>query len=115
MKFAVDFDLWGQYIWRLKASNGYIIANGESYVAKADAIHCINLVKGTTSASQYTVYQDSAKQWRWTLFATNGEIIARSSEGYWNKADAERGVDLCVATNANTPVYDLTLRKASGY
>jgi uncharacterized protein YegP (UPF0339 family) len=115
MKFVIFFDSRSQYSWHLKAANGYIIANGESYTAKQNAVHCINLVKGTTSASQYTVYQDTAGQWRWKLVATNGEIIAKSSEGYWNKADAENGVRLAVSTDANTSVEDLTLAKAAGY
>ena len=115
MKFVILFDARRQYTWHLKAANGEIIANGESYTAKHNAVHCIDLVKGTTSRSQYTVYPDAAGQWRWKLVATNGEIIAKSSEGYWNKTDAEHGVDLCVATNANTPVHDLTLQKAAGY
>lgn len=115
MKYEIDFDSRRQYTWRLRAVNGYIIANGESYVAKQSAVHCIGLVKGTTSMSQYTIYQDVQNQWRWKLVATNGEIIAKSSEGYWNKADCENGVRLCIATDASTPVHDLTLAKAAGY
>jgi len=110
MKFEIDKNSAGQYIWRLKASNGKIIATaGESYVRKADAEHGINLVKGTTSITQYTLYQDTANQWRWKLVATNGQIIAVSSEGYWNKSDCEASAQLAVSTNASTPVYDLTV------
>ncbi len=115
MKFVIFLDTRRQYTWHLKAANGYIIANGESYTAKHNAEHCVNLVKGTTSPSQYTLYQDTAGQWRWKLVATNGEIIAKSSESYWNKADAESGVRLAVSTSASTPVEDLTLAKAAGY
>lgn len=115
MKFVIFLDTRRQYTWHLKAANGYIIANGESYTAKHNAVHCINLVKGTTSPSQYTVYQDGAGQWRWRLMATNGEIIAKSSEGYVNKAGADNSVNLAVSTNANTPVEDLSLSKAAGY
>ncbi len=37
----------GQWRWRLKASNGQIIASGESYWNKTDAENAIRLVKST--------------------------------------------------------------------
>ena len=41
-----------QWYWRLIAPNGQIVAvGGEGYVQKADAVHGINLTKGTTSAT----------------------------------------------------------------
>lgn len=110
MRFEIDRNSAGQYIWRLVASNGRIIATaGESYVNKADCIHGINLVKGTTSVTQYTFYQDTQRQWRWRLDATNGQIIAVSSEAYHNRQDCEHSAQLAVSTNAATPVVDRTL------
>jgi uncharacterized protein YegP (UPF0339 family) len=116
MKFEIDKNSVDQFIWRLKAANGKIIATaGESYVNKSDAQHGINLVKSTTSLSQYTIYQDTAKQWRWRLDATNGKIIAISSESYWNKSDCESSASLAVSTNSTTPVIDLTVAAAARY
>jgi len=44
----------GQWRWRLKAANHKIVADsGESYFNENDAIHGINLVKGSTSAPVY--------------------------------------------------------------
>ena len=37
-----------QWRWRLRASNGQIIASGESYHNRTDCIHAINLVQGTS-------------------------------------------------------------------
>lgn len=34
-----------------------------------------------------TLYKDTAGEWRWTLRAANGEIVADSSEGYSNRQD----------------------------
>lgn len=116
MKFQIDFNSARQYIWRLLASNGRILATaGESYVHKHDCVHGINLVKGTTSVTQYETYQDSANHWRWRLVATNGQIIAVSSESYWNRSDCEHAVRLVVSTNAATPVEDLTLSRAANW
>ena len=114
MKFQIDKNSAGQFIWRLLAANGKIIATaGESYVRKEDCVHGINLVKGTTSLSQYEIYHDTEKLWRWRLVATNGQIIAISSESYLNRSGAEAGAQLAVSTNEKTPVEDLTVAAAA--
>jgi uncharacterized protein YegP (UPF0339 family) len=44
--FEIYKDKKGEFRWRLKASNGLIIAtSGEGYVAKADCQHGIELLK----------------------------------------------------------------------
>lgn len=47
MKFEMYKDPSGQYRWRLKASNGEIIAHGEAYRNRQDCIHAVNLVMDT--------------------------------------------------------------------
>lgn len=49
-------------------------------------------------------YQDRDKEWRWTLFASNGKKIADSGEGYKNEADCDNGIVLVKSTDKNTPV-----------
>ena len=34
------------------------------------------------------------KQWRWRVRAANGRIISMSSEGYNNRADLMRGIEI---------------------
>jgi uncharacterized protein YegP (UPF0339 family) len=49
MTYWVYIDVSRQWRWQLKAANGRIIANsGEGYHNKADCIHGINLVAGST-------------------------------------------------------------------
>ncbi len=36
---------------------------------------------------KYEIYQDRRKEWRWRLKASNGKILAVSSEGYKAKVD----------------------------
>lgn len=51
MSFYVYLDSASEYRWRLKASNGQIIAtSGEGYKRKADCLHGIDLVKQSSSA-----------------------------------------------------------------
>jgi uncharacterized protein YegP (UPF0339 family) len=54
----------------------------------------------------FSVYRDIANQWRWTLYAANNRKIADSGEGYWNKTDAQHGIELVKSTNILTPVYE---------
>ena len=37
-------------------------------------------------------YKDSAGEYRWTLYADNGEALAVSSEGYSTKSSLERAL-----------------------
>ncbi len=48
MHFEIDTNIRGQYIWRLRANNGEIIAHGESYVNKSDCQKAISLVRSVT-------------------------------------------------------------------
>ena len=52
MSFEKYVDRAGEYRWRLKASNGNIIADcGEGYVNAVDRDHAIDLVKSTSAAT----------------------------------------------------------------
>lgn len=54
----------------------------------------------------FKLYKDSAGYWRWTLYAANNRKIADSGESYYNKADAEAGINLVKSTNSSTPVKE---------
>lgn len=58
--------------------------------------------RGGDTVTGPEVYQDDAGEWRWRIRAANGEIIADSAEGYVNRADAEHGLALVVAIEADT-------------
>lgn len=55
---------------------------------------------------KFELYQDQAKQWRWRLKASNGQIVGNSGEGYHNKPDCEHAINLVKSTNAQTPVVE---------
>jgi uncharacterized protein YegP (UPF0339 family) len=44
------------------------------------------------SKPNHEIYKDAAKEWRWRITASNGDIIAASCEGYKNKIDAEKNL-----------------------
>jgi len=52
MHFEIDKNSQGQWIWRLRANNGRIVAvSGESYHNRVDCENGINLVKAVTSST----------------------------------------------------------------
>jgi uncharacterized protein YegP (UPF0339 family) len=61
-------------------------------------------------AAKFEISKDKAGKFRFHLKAPNGEIIA-ASQGYDNKANAEKGIE-SVKTNApGARVVDLTERE----
>lgn len=53
----------------------------------------------------FRLYTDVSGQWRWTLFASNGNKIANCGEGYVNKADCKHGIAL-VKGSSTAPVME---------
>lgn len=60
--------------------------------------------KMTMSSGFYKLYTDVNGFWRWRYVASNGKTIADSGEGYFNKADCLRGVEI-MKGSAGSPTY----------
>ncbi len=82
--------------WRLKATNGQIIAtSGQGYKDKRDCKNAIDRIKKDAATKlKFETYEDKAKEHRWRLKATNGQIIATSGQGYKDKRDCEHAIDV---------------------
>lgn len=92
MKFEVYKDSKDEVRWRLKSGNGQIVAvASEGYKAKQDATKAIMSIQSGLDKLKFEVFEDMAKEYRWRLKASNGEILAVAGESYKNKADAEKG------------------------
>ena len=65
------------------------------------------------SSMKFKVYQDVQKQYRWTLYASNGRKLADSGEGYNNKNDCLSAIQSIKNGAATAPVEDTTLAPAS--
>jgi uncharacterized protein YegP (UPF0339 family) len=96
LTFELYQDRTNQHRWRLKATNGQIIAtSGQGYKDKRDAKSAINRIKSDAATKlKFETYNDTATDYRWRLKATNGQIIATSGQGYKNKADCEHAIDV---------------------
>ena len=110
LMFEVFKDKAGEYRWRLKAANGNVLATGgQGYKEKADAKHGIELVQkaGADDKMKFEFAEDAKKEHRWHLKASNGQIVASSSEGYKAKADAEKAVAHIKAGAAKAEIVDV--------
>lgn len=111
LKFELYKDAKGQYRWRLKSANGQVLATGgQGYQAKADCKHSIQVVQqagAPGSKTTFETYEDAKKEYRWRLKASNGQVMAGSSEAYKVKADCEKAVALVRQAAAKAPVAEV--------
>jgi uncharacterized protein YegP (UPF0339 family) len=59
-------------------------------------------------AGKFELYKDKAGKFRFRLKASNGQIIATSSEAYESKAAAQNGIDSIKRHVADAAIADLT-------
>lgn len=52
----------------------------------------------------YLIYKDRVGEYRWRYESANGRTIADSGEGYKNKADCKRGIEIMQASSTS-PVW----------
>lgn len=62
-------------------------------------------LKGATDDLAFRVFRDAAGEWRWHLRASNNRVVADSGEGYRERDDCLRGIEL-VKHSANAPVEE---------
>jgi uncharacterized protein YegP (UPF0339 family) len=96
LKFETYQDARKEHRWRLKATNGQIIAtSGQGYKDNRDCKNAIERIqKDAATKLTFETYQDAEKKYRWRLKATNGQIIATSGQGYIDKRDCENAIDV---------------------
>jgi uncharacterized protein YegP (UPF0339 family) len=110
MKFEIYKGKKDDYRWRLKAANGKTIATaGQGYQAKADAKNGIASVQKAAAdpKANFELYEDKKQEHRWRLKAANGQTIASASEGYKDKAGAEKAVETFKAGAPKAEVVEI--------
>jgi uncharacterized protein YegP (UPF0339 family) len=112
LTFVLYKDKAAEFRWRLKASNGEILAtSGDGYKSKASAKQAIeSLQSHADDAKRFTfeVYSDAKGEYRFRIVAKNGQKVGASSEGYKDKADAEKAVASIKKGAASAAVNDET-------
>jgi uncharacterized protein YegP (UPF0339 family) len=96
LTFEIYQDRANEHRWRLKAANGQIIGtSGQGYKDKRDAKNAIDRIKADAATRlKFETYTDAAKEYRWRLKATNGQVIATSGQGYKDKRDSDHAIDV---------------------
>ncbi len=110
LKFEIYKGKKEDFRWRLKAANGAVLATGgQGYRAKADAKNGIASVQKAAASpkANFELYEDKNKEHRWRLKASNGQVIASSSEAYKAKADAEKAVEIVKAGAPKAQVVEV--------
>ena len=64
--------------------------------------------KGDHMAGKFELYKDKAGKFRFRLKASNGQIIATSSEAYESKSAAQNGIDSIKRHATEAAISDLT-------
>ena len=93
LKFETYTDTKGESRWRLKSSNGQVIAtSGQGYRDKRDCKNAIERIKKDAKKLKFETYDDAKGETRWRLKSTNGQVIATSGQGYKDKRDSENAI-----------------------
>jgi len=107
LTFEIYKDKAGEFRWRLKTAGGDIIAVPESaYTSHANVKSAIESIRKHADKLKAEVYQDKGKEFRWRLKATNGQVMARASDGHKDKAAAEKAVETLRAGAKDAAVID---------
>jgi uncharacterized protein YegP (UPF0339 family) len=58
----------------------------------------------------FEIYEDTKKEFRWRLKASNGQVIATSGQGYKAKADCRHGIEVIQKEASQAKVEDTTAK-----
>jgi uncharacterized protein len=107
--FAVFTGMDGLFYFNLRAKNGEIVLQSQSYTSKQNALKGMSSVRANGTQSQsYGVFQAADGQFAVRLVASNSEIIAHG-ETYASKSNAERAVNtMTELLSGNVPGPDKT-------
>ena len=121
-KYEVYKDKKGEFRFRLKATNGHIIATSEGYATEANCLKGIESVKKnapianiedqtvegfkTEKCPKFEIYSDKSGEFRFRLKATNGQIIA-IGEGYTTLKNCVNGVESVKKNAPDSPVEEV--------
>ena len=96
-------------MFNLKAGNHEVILTSETYNTKQAAESGIASVQtNSPNDERYERKKSTGGEPFFVLKATNGQTIGSSSQGYKNKADCEKAVDIIKKGAMTAEVADMT-------
>ena len=116
----------GRFVFNLYASNHVIVATSQIYTTSQAAVNGINSVitnakrapiEDTTlkkfeeqSYPKWEIYLDKSEQFRFRLYAPNGNCICHS-QGYTSKANCKNGIESIIKSCENSEITKAYLNK----
>ncbi len=107
-KFVVKKTSNDGYAFTIVANNGEVVGVSQTYKSKDAMNNGIESVRKNVSVEiedqtlenvvekscpKWEIYFDKAREYRFRLKASNGEIILAASEGYTTRASAKNGIE----------------------
>jgi uncharacterized protein YegP (UPF0339 family) len=91
MRFEVYEDGGGKARWRLRSSNGKLVASaGEPFANRSNAKRAAAAFKANAIKSEFEVYADSGGKHRWRATSRNGQTVATGGEPFDSQSSARR-------------------------
>ncbi len=97
-----------QYYFRFVANNGEQILSSEGYTTKDNCKNGIRAVQTRAPFDATYQRQDVVGNYRFNMLGSNGEIVARSSEGYTTRQNRENAITLVKNQAPGAGTDDLT-------
>ena len=112
--FEIFEDKAGEWRWRLRASNGELVAISEQgFASKSGVVKTLDVVRRNVAEAEgheeatfaedgseiqggkgFEIYEDKAGEWRWRLRASNGELVAVPEQGFASKSGVVKALDV---------------------
>ena len=105
-KFKIFVGINNQYYFRFNASNGEQILASEGYTSKANCKNGIESVKTLSPYDSSYKRSDEQRNYRFNMVATNGQIVARSSEGYTTSQNRENAIGIVKRDAKSAPTEE---------
>lgn len=86
------FEETGQFMYRLKASNGEVLFTSNGYSSKASAVQGLEVVKKAIEAGSFHVKKDKQGRYQFELYALNKSMLI-TGETYPNKDSCMSALD----------------------
>ena len=126
-KFEIKQAKDGRYFFCLYASNRSVIAFSQIYSAANSAINGIKSVMTNASGAnvedttlknpvsvpfpKWEIYIDKSGQYRFRLYATNGQCVCHSAHGYTTRATCKGGIDSIIRFAGEANIEKVYLNK----
>lgn len=107
-KFQIFVGKDSQFYFRFNASNGEQILASEGYTTKDNCKNGIAAVKTLSPYDSSYKKSDEFRNYRFNMVATNGQIVAKSSEGYTTAQNRDHAIDIVKRDAKTSPTEDLT-------